>query len=181
MILQGGLRRPLTLLIHTFYWEIFEDPCLPFLPVSMHVEIDHWMSAIFELDRHKASLWRRPLLVMTQLESPDAAGWWQLTSSRWRAVHEHERQPELIRPDFRSGTLSSLQTDLAHCWALLWSLSSRLSQVQPGHPYPSSILAFSPLLSSTIKNNLFLKLQHNKSSYLGTDFFCWYLHATGIK
>lgn len=81
----------------------------------MHVEIDHWMSAIFELDRQKSSLWRKPLLVMTQLESPDAAGWWQLTSSRWRAVHEPERQPKLIRPDFTSAALSSLQIDLAHC------------------------------------------------------------------
>lgn len=60
------------------------------------------MPEVFELDRREGTLWRRPRLVMTQLESPDAAGWWQLTSSPWRAVHERERQPELIRPDFTS-------------------------------------------------------------------------------
>lgn len=78
------------------------------------METDHWMPAVFELDRHK-TLWRRPLLVMTQLGSPDAAGWWQLTSSHWRAVHEHERQPELIKPDSTTAALSGLQIDLARC------------------------------------------------------------------
>lgn len=38
----------------------FEDPFLTSLSVSMHVEIDHWMPAVFELDRHKAAVWRRP-------------------------------------------------------------------------------------------------------------------------
>lgn len=81
----------------------------------MRVEIDHWMPAVFELDRDKATLWRKPRLEMPQLESPDAAGWWQLTSSRWRAVHERERQPELIRCDFASATLSCLLFDLPYC------------------------------------------------------------------
>lgn len=157
--------------LRTLFWPLFLYPCMWKLITGCQQYLS-WTDIKQQYGEG---------LVMTQLGSPDAAGWWQLTSSRWRAVHERERQPELIRSDFTSAPLSCLHSDLAHCWALLCSQSWRLSQVQLGCLYPSSILAFSPFLSSTIKIHLFLKSHNKKSSYLGTDFFCWHLHTSGIK